>query len=73
MKTVHYFDGKTYEWVGLSLQPSILGKVCKCSAILVPNSICGIFLTTFYAQVSIKCFTCISDQSELVKSIWSKS
>eukprot|EP00250_Pteridium_aquilinum_P002158 c12362_g1_i1 orf=143-1435(+) len=27
MKTVRYFDGKTYEWVGLSLQPNILGKV----------------------------------------------
>lgn len=28
MHTVRYFDGKTYEWVGLSRQPNILGKVC---------------------------------------------
>jgi phosphatidylserine synthase 2 len=27
MKTVRYFDGKTYEWVGISRQPSIMGKV----------------------------------------------
>lgn len=27
MKTVKYFDGKTYAWVGLSRQKSILGKV----------------------------------------------
>ncbi|XP_006646210.1 CDP-diacylglycerol--serine O-phosphatidyltransferase 2-like isoform X2 [Oryza brachyantha] len=27
MQTVSYFDGKTYEWVGLSRQPSIMGKV----------------------------------------------
>uniref|UniRef100_A0A0E0C664 CDP-diacylglycerol--serine O-phosphatidyltransferase n=1 Tax=Oryza meridionalis TaxID=40149 RepID=A0A0E0C664_9ORYZ len=27
MHTVRYFDGKTYEWVGLSHQPSIMGKV----------------------------------------------
>ncbi|KAG0591947.1 hypothetical protein KC19_1G214000 [Ceratodon purpureus] len=27
MKTVKYFDGKTYAWVGLSRQTSILGKV----------------------------------------------
>ncbi|EEE55189.1 hypothetical protein OsJ_03033 [Oryza sativa Japonica Group] len=27
MHTVRYFDGKTYEWVGLSRQPSIMGKV----------------------------------------------
>ncbi|KAL6620659.1 hypothetical protein ACP70R_035798 [Stipagrostis hirtigluma subsp. patula] len=26
MHTVRYFDGKTYEWVGLSRQPSIMGK-----------------------------------------------
>ncbi len=29
MHTVRYFDGKTYEWVGLSRQPSIMGKVCS--------------------------------------------
>ncbi|PWZ34349.1 CDP-diacylglycerol--serine O-phosphatidyltransferase 2 [Zea mays] len=28
MHTVRYFDGKTYEWVGLSRQRSIMGKVC---------------------------------------------
>ena len=28
MHTVRYFDGKTYKWVGLSRQPSIIGKVC---------------------------------------------
>lgn len=27
MKTVKYFDGKTYAWVGLSRQKSIIGKV----------------------------------------------
>ncbi|XP_071693264.1 CDP-diacylglycerol--serine O-phosphatidyltransferase 1-like isoform X2 [Rutidosis leptorrhynchoides] len=27
MLTVRYFDGKTYEWVGISRQPNILGKV----------------------------------------------
>ncbi|GAB2280019.1 heat shock protein Pss1 [Dionaea muscipula] len=27
MHTVRYFDGKTYEWVGLSRQPNIIGKV----------------------------------------------
>ncbi|XP_057841323.1 CDP-diacylglycerol--serine O-phosphatidyltransferase 1 isoform X1 [Cryptomeria japonica] len=27
MKTVRYFDGKTYEWVGISRQRSIMGKV----------------------------------------------
>ncbi|PNT70751.1 hypothetical protein BRADI_2g17230v3 [Brachypodium distachyon] len=26
MHTVRYFDGKTYEWVGLSRQPSIMGE-----------------------------------------------
>lgn len=29
MHTVRYFDGKTYEWVGISRQPNILGKVCN--------------------------------------------
>uniref|UniRef100_A0A0E0MQN4 CDP-diacylglycerol--serine O-phosphatidyltransferase n=2 Tax=Oryza rufipogon TaxID=4529 RepID=A0A0E0MQN4_ORYRU len=27
MKTVRYFDGRTYEWVGLSRQPNIISKV----------------------------------------------
>ncbi|GAB4840347.1 heat shock protein Pss1, variant 3 [Ancistrocladus abbreviatus] len=27
MCTVRYFDGKTYEWVGISQQPNIMGKV----------------------------------------------
>ncbi|EYU40802.1 hypothetical protein MIMGU_mgv1a007963mg [Erythranthe guttata] len=27
MQTVRYFDGKTYEWVGISRQPNIMGKV----------------------------------------------
>ncbi|XP_023541088.1 CDP-diacylglycerol--serine O-phosphatidyltransferase 1-like isoform X5 [Cucurbita pepo subsp. pepo] len=26
MRTVRYFDGKTYNWVGLSRQPNIIGK-----------------------------------------------
>ncbi|BAD82153.1 Phosphatidylserine synthase I-like [Oryza sativa Japonica Group] len=30
MHTVRYFDGKTYEWVGLSRQPSIMGKKSGC-------------------------------------------
>lgn len=29
MHTVRYFDGKTYEWVGISRQPNMLGKVCN--------------------------------------------
>jgi phosphatidylserine synthase 2 len=29
MKTVRYFDGRTYEWVGLSRQPNIISKVCS--------------------------------------------
>jgi hypothetical protein len=28
MKTVRYFDGRTYDWVGLSRQPNIISKVC---------------------------------------------
>ena len=28
MHTVRYFDGKTYEWVGISRQPNIMGRVC---------------------------------------------
>ncbi|CAN0871493.1 CDP-diacylglycerol--serine O-phosphatidyltransferase 1 [Linum grandiflorum] len=27
MRTVRYFDGKTYEWIGISRQPNIMGKV----------------------------------------------
>ncbi|XP_008672257.1 CDP-diacylglycerol--serine O-phosphatidyltransferase 1 isoform X2 [Zea mays] len=27
MRTVRYFDGRTYEWVGLSRQPNIISKV----------------------------------------------
>ncbi|KAL2612016.1 hypothetical protein R1flu_023708 [Riccia fluitans] len=27
LSTVRYFEGKTYEWVGLSRQPSLIGKV----------------------------------------------
>ncbi|BBN16349.1 phosphatidylserine synthase 2 [Marchantia polymorpha subsp. ruderalis] len=27
LSTVRYFEGKTYEWVGLSQQPSLIGKV----------------------------------------------
>ncbi|MBA0683229.1 hypothetical protein Goari_024901 [Gossypium aridum] len=27
MHTVRYFDGRTYEWVGISRQPNIIGKV----------------------------------------------
>ncbi|KAE8736362.1 CDP-diacylglycerol--serine O-phosphatidyltransferase 1 [Hibiscus syriacus] len=30
MHTVRYFDGKTYEWVGISRQPNIMGKVPCC-------------------------------------------
>jgi len=28
MKTVNYFDGKTYNWVGVSQQKTIIDKVC---------------------------------------------
>lgn len=27
MRTVSYFDGRTYDWVGISRQPTIIGKV----------------------------------------------
>ncbi|CAN0877045.1 CDP-diacylglycerol--serine O-phosphatidyltransferase 1 [Linum grandiflorum] len=27
MRTVRYFDGKTYEWIGISRQPNIIGKM----------------------------------------------
>ncbi|CAA2991869.1 Hypothetical predicted protein [Olea europaea subsp. europaea] len=27
MRTIWYFDGKSYEWFGFSRQPNILGKV----------------------------------------------
>ncbi|MCO5588842.1 hypothetical protein L7F22_042802 [Adiantum nelumboides] len=36
MQTVRYFDGKTYEWVGLSLQPNILGKVKRSLSQFTP-------------------------------------
>lgn len=26
---MRYFDGRTYEWVGLSRQPNIISKVCS--------------------------------------------
>ena len=38
MKTVKYFDGKTYAWVGLSRQKSILGKVGMFPSISFPFS-----------------------------------
>lgn len=34
MCTVRYFDGKTYEWVGISRQPNIMGKVCPVECYL---------------------------------------
>ncbi|RWW05384.1 hypothetical protein GW17_00031337 [Ensete ventricosum] len=34
MRTVRYFDGKTYEWVGISRQPNIIGKVCSSTIVL---------------------------------------
>ena len=34
MRTVRYFDGKTYEWVGISRQPNIIGKVCSVTTAL---------------------------------------
>lgn len=37
MQTVRYFDGKTYEWVGISRQPNILGKVCLVFLHLIIN------------------------------------
>ncbi|XP_002970056.2 CDP-diacylglycerol--serine O-phosphatidyltransferase 2 [Selaginella moellendorffii] len=36
MKTVRYFDGKTYEWVGLSRQPTIMGKVRRSLSQFTP-------------------------------------
>ncbi|XP_076956055.1 CDP-diacylglycerol--serine O-phosphatidyltransferase 1-like isoform X1 [Bidens hawaiensis] len=36
MHTVRYFDGKTYEWVGISRQPNILGKVKRTLSQFTP-------------------------------------
>ncbi|XP_035817154.1 uncharacterized protein [Zea mays] len=36
MHTVRYFDGKTYEWVGLSRQRSIMGKVKRSLSQFTP-------------------------------------
>jgi hypothetical protein len=47
MKTVRYFDAKTYEWVGLSRQPNILGKVCFFSSV------------NFHISPSIVFFLCL--------------
>jgi len=50
MHTVRYFDGKTYEWVGISRQPNILGKVCSLTSISLhesPCSTCNIRYLTF--------------------------
>ena len=40
MYTVRYFDGKTYEWVGISRQPNIIGKVRFCSYTWLVPSCC---------------------------------
>lgn len=34
MRTVRYFDGRTYEWVGISQQPNIMGKVRNFASFL---------------------------------------
>ncbi|CAH8382506.1 unnamed protein product [Eruca vesicaria subsp. sativa] len=39
MHTVRYFDGKTYEWVGISRQPNIIGKVRFCSTSRVHTTV----------------------------------
>ncbi|KAI7748395.1 hypothetical protein M8C21_013913 [Ambrosia artemisiifolia] len=36
MHTVRYFDGKTYEWVGISRQPNILGKLKRTLSQFTP-------------------------------------
>lgn len=36
MRTVRYFDGKTYEWVGISRQPTIMGKVKRALGQFTP-------------------------------------
>nr|XP_043638593.1 CDP-diacylglycerol--serine O-phosphatidyltransferase 1-like [Erigeron canadensis] len=36
MLTVRYFDGKTYEWVGISRQPNILSKVKRTLSQFTP-------------------------------------
>lgn len=38
MRTVRYFDGRTYEWVGISRQPNIIGKVCSVRSNLYETS-----------------------------------
>nr|CAD1842716.1 unnamed protein product [Ananas comosus var. bracteatus] len=37
MHTVRYFDGKTYEWVGISRQPNIMGKVKRTLGQFTPR------------------------------------
>ncbi|GFZ15949.1 phosphatidyl serine synthase family protein [Actinidia rufa] len=36
MHTVRYFDGRTYEWVGISRQPNIMGKVKRTLSQFTP-------------------------------------
>eukprot|EP00850_Spirogloea_muscicola_P004982 SM000022S07196 [mRNA] locus=s22:442584:446086:- [translate_table: standard] len=38
MKTVQYFDGKTYKWAGLSRQPSFVGKIKRSLSQFTPAS-----------------------------------
>ncbi|MQL89622.1 hypothetical protein Taro_022199, partial [Colocasia esculenta] len=41
MRTVQYFDGKTYEWVGLSRQPSIIDKIHRSVIVIMSKMIDG--------------------------------
>ncbi|KAK8512942.1 hypothetical protein V6N12_030350 [Hibiscus sabdariffa] len=36
LHTVRYFDGRTYEWVGISRQPNIIGKVKQTLLLFTP-------------------------------------
>lgn len=49
MLSVRYFDGKTYEWVGISRQPNIMGKACFELLIwCLPWSFLNVFGFYFY-------------------------
>ncbi|CAA6673125.1 unnamed protein product [Spirodela intermedia] len=59
MRTVRYFDGKTYEWVGISRQPNIFGKVKRTLSQFTPaqwdkDHLCVVFmmveLNTFFLK-----------------------
>ena len=64
MRTVRYFDGKTYKWVGLSRQPNIIGKVSLA------------FISTYFRSYIQLCMAIVSGlrgNTELVLFIYQLS